>query len=330
MKCIFFNGLILALSWLIMTQTVFAQKNAGILAEVKSSALISKSIITLGDLFDNLDTGRDIWVMNAPAPGKNISISTRYLASLTRQHNVYWKNSRNIRQITVTRKGKSIKHGELKPLILHEMAGLGLKNKKYGINLYNKNKEIYLPENSILKDITVEDFTFNRQSGKFTARLRIPVGSGEYTSRLLRGRTYAIEYVPSLNRTVAPGQEITAQDIAWTAMPTLQIGRNVIRDKKQVIGMTPRRGLAPATPLRLSDLRRPKIISRGHIVRITYSAGKINLTAIGKAIESGGRGDIIRVMNNASHKTIEAMVTGRDQVRVITAFSNIALLNTGN
>jgi len=320
MKNIFYSGIILVLFGLLSSQAAMA------LAEVKADTIVNKSTITLGDLLDNLEYGHDIWVMNSPAPGQKTSVSTRYLASLTRQHDVYWQNSRGVNQITVTRKGKSIKHAQLEHLIAQELTSKNLSDRKNGINFNNKNALIHLPEDGSVEDISVEKFTFHQKTGKFSAMLSVPTDDGTYKTATISGRTHAISHVPTLNRQVPPGQEITELDIGWTSMPTLRIGRNIIRTKTQLIGMTPRRGVTPSTPIKLSDLKKPTIINRGTRVNILFHSGKINLTATGKAIESGGRGDIIRVMNSKSHKTIEAMVIGPGQVQVLIGHYNIAQL----
>lgn len=321
MKRMIYRGVILVFSWMLTTQAALA------LAEVRSTALIHKSTITLGDLLDNLDRGHDIWVMNAPAPGKKTSVSTKYLASLTRQHNVYWQNSRGVQQVTVTRKGNVIKHEALESMIMQELETLNMSDRKKGIRFDNKNATIHLPEDNNIEDITIQKFSLDQQTGKFSATVSAPVGEGKFTTSVVHGRSHAVSYVPALNRIVAPGRQITDRDIAWVAMPTLSIGRNIIHNKNQLIGMTPKRGLNPTTPLRTSDLKRPEIVIRGKMVSILFKSGKINLTAIGKAIESGGRGDVIRVMNSKSHKTIEAVVTGPAQVQVITTQYGLAQLN---
>ncbi len=316
-----YSGLfILILGWTAGTPDAFA------LAEVKSSATVSKSTVTLGDLFDNLDTGHDIWVMNAPAPGKRTTISTRYLANLTRQHNVYWRNSRAVQHVTVLRAGQSVKFADLKPLIEKKLAEAYPDSRKQGVSLDNQNAAIYLPEDASLGDITISALTYSARTRSFVATASLPVEDDKTATATIRGRTYAESYVPTLNRTILPGQAIRARDIGWMSMPTLRIGRNIIRDKDQLVGMTPRRGLNTATPIKLSDLQRPQIISRGKPVTILFKSGKITLTAIGKAVENGGRGDIIRVMNAKSHKTIEAVVTGPNQVQVLTARTDIAQL----
>ncbi|MBL4894152.1 MAG: flagellar basal body P-ring formation protein FlgA, partial [Emcibacter sp.] len=302
MKNIIKHIIYIILFWGTTTQAALA------LAEVRASAVINKSTVTMGDLFDNLESGHDIWVMNAPAPGKKMSISTRYLASLTRQHEVYWQNSRNIRQITITRKGHTLKHMALKPLIMQELDALNLSNRKNGIRFNNNNALIYLSENDGHEDISLRNFSFNHRTGKFSVEVLIPVGDDKTTTTIIRGRTHAISYVPALNKTIPPGRQITEQDIIWVSLPTLGIGRNIIRQKDQLIGMTPRRGLKSQSPIRLSDLTRPEIVRRGKMISILFKSGKISLSAIGKAIESGGLGDIIRVMNSKSHKTIDAVI----------------------
>lgn len=312
--------LYIILFWILTPQMVFA------LADVKENTIVDKSTVTLGDVLDNLDQGRDIWVMNAPAPGQKTTLSTRYLASLTREHNIYWQNSRGVRQITIIRKGQSFRHADFEPLIMQKLNDMEMPGNKTGISFDSKNTAIYLPEDSSLEDISLKKFTLTRRTGKFTALLSVPVGDGSFTTATVRGRTHAISYVPALNKVITPGQHITAQDITWVSMPTLSIGRNIISDKSQLIGMTPRRGLRSVTPLRLSDLERPKIVLRGKMIRIVFQSGKIRLSALGKAIQSGGKGDVIRVMNSKSHKTIEAVVTGPGQVQVMTVQSNLAQL----
>lgn len=315
------SSLFLILSWAITPQPSFA------LAEVKATVTVTGAVITLGDLLENLDEGGDIRVMDSPAPGEKISIPTRYLVTLTRQHKVYWQNSRGVRRVIVTRKGKSIRHEDLRPLIAPALAARKLTNRQTKFYFTRRNARLYLPEDNTVDDITLENLSFDPKSRKFSALVSIPSGNGSHTTAIIRGRTEAISYVPALNKIIAPGQEITGRDIIWVAVPSLHIGRNIIRSKDQVVGLTPRRRLEDKTPLRLSDLKRPIIVTRGKMVSILFRSGKISLTALGKARENGGRGDLIQVINSKSRKIIDAMVIGPGQVQVMTLRNNIAQLN---
>lgn len=317
---IIFSSLFLILSWGIIPQTTFG------LADVKPSATVNGPTITLGDLLENLAEGNDIRVMDSPAPGEKISISTRYLVALTRQHNIYWQNSRGIRQIAVTRKGKRIRHEDLKPLIEAELSARKLIDRQTTLHFTSRNAILHLPEENTVDDITLDRLTFDKKSRKFAALIAIPAGNDTHTSAIVRGRIQTVSYVPALNKIIIPGQEITKEDIAWIPLPSLHIGRNIIRNTDQIIGLTPRRRLTDSTPLKLSDLIRPRIIRRGARVSILYQSGKISLAAIGKATENGGRGDVIRVINSKSRRIIEATVIGPNQVQIMIAQSNIAQL----
>lgn len=317
---ILYRGIFIILSWLCLTATAFA------IAEVKSSIVIQTSTVTLGDLLENLDSGHDIWVMNSPAPGQKTTLSTRYLASLTKQHNVYWQNSRGVRHITISRKGKRIKHAELKDLFIQELANLKLSKTTSGVTIDNQNASFNVPEDSSLEDITVIKFNFDKRTNKFSALVSYPTDQEEYATATVRGRTHSVSYVPTLNKDFSAGRVITQNDIEYISMPTKRIDRNIVQNKSQIIGMTPRRMLNGSRPLRFSDLERPEIVSRGKLVNILFRSGKISLTVIGKAIENGGQGDVIRVMNNKSHKTLDAVVIGPGQVQVVTAQYNLTQL----
>lgn len=325
MKCILYNGLLLMLALTLGISSSLQSAHA--LAEIKASAVVNSPAVTLGDLFDNLDQGHDIWVANAPAPGDKATISTRYLANLTRQHNVYWQNSQGLQQVSISRRGLKVKFTDLKHLIAQELETLSLGDRKGGIRFNNRNGALNLPEDSSVEDVSVQEFNFDRKSNKFSAILSYPTGQNSSALTTVRGHTFAASYVPVLNKNILPGDPITAQDISWHSIPARRIGRNIIRDKNQLLGMTPRRVLTPEAPLSLSDLKRPQIIDRGKIVTMLYQAGKITLTATGKAIKAGGQGDMIHVMNLKSHKTVEAIITGPNQVQVITAHTDLAHLN---
>lgn len=324
MKNIITFTLFLCLSWLMSATVALA------MADIKASSRVSTNQITLGDLFDNLDKGHDIWVADAPLPGRRISIQTQYIARLTRQHGINWKNSRGLKNIVVTRESATVRYKNLKNLIKEELDMALADGQRREVRIHNGNSLIHFPEHNSLSDLRVENFTLDQASGKFSALIIAPTGFVRESRNKVTGRFYEITYVPTLSKSIPPGREILAQDIKWQPMPILKVGRNIVLSKDQIVGMTPRRPLKQSTPIRFSDLERPRLIKRGSLVRILFNSGKISLSTTGKATENGGRGDIIRVMNATSHKTIEAVVLGPNKVQVISHNSNLALLSGSN
>ncbi|WP_321391691.1 flagellar basal body P-ring formation chaperone FlgA [Emcibacter sp.] len=296
---------------------------AGI-ADLKREARVESEIVTLGDLFENLDDMHDLWVMDAPAPGKKAYISASYLAQLTRQHGVYWRNSRAVKQVAVYRAGQQIDREELIALLSEESSQYISDGRERHISLYGANQNIIVPLQSGAEDLEIAKFDLDRKSGKFTATINYPVGAGNRQSTAISGKLTEVAYIPALRKSIIPGTIIEEQNIKWIPVPLYGVGKNITRSQDQLLGMTVRRPMKSDTPVRLSDLKRPEIIHRGKLVNITYETSKMTLTVIGKAMENGGTGDVIRVMNANSLKTMEALVTGPGEVQVISAGMSLA------
>jgi flagella basal body P-ring formation protein FlgA len=80
-------------------------------------------------------------------------------------------------------------------------------------------------------------------------------------------------------------------------------------------GFTPRRKLREGTLLQARLLHEPVLVRRGQPVRIVARHGKaIAVETAGESLGNGKRGDTVRVRNAASGRTIEARVTGPDEV----------------
>ena len=49
-----------------------------------------------------------------------------------------------------------------------------------------------------------------------------------------------------------------------------------------------------------------------------FNHGPLKLTAEGKALQNGAEGDTIRVVNTASNKTLQALITNTNEVVIKT------------
>lgn len=100
--------------------------------------------------------------------------------------------------------------------------------------------------------------------------------------------------VPS--RTIRPAAIITAQDV------TLRNGsRNDSFDRvEDVIGQEARIALYPGRPIPFDAIGPPAIISRNQIVQMRFEGRGILISTEGRALERGGVGDRVRIMNLTS------------------------------
>jgi flagella basal body P-ring formation protein FlgA len=72
----------------------------------------------------------------------------------------------------------------------------------------------------------------------------------------------------------------------------------------QVLGKETRRVLRPGDPFRLRDLQSPLLVKKGSLVTMILNTPMMQLTSQGKALENGALGDVIKVQNPRSGKTI--------------------------
>jgi len=95
------------------------------------------------------------------------------------------------------------------------------------------------------------------------------------------------------------------------------VRREVLLELDRVVGQSARRPLRAGEVLRDNDLRAPLLVNRNGLVTIVLRAGGMSLSAQGRALDDGARGDTVRVLNVQSKRTIEAQVIGPDAVAVV-------------
>lgn len=298
-----------------------------IIPELKPETIVDDSVITLGDLFTDLSEMEELVVANAPEPGKKIIIPARHILKVTRANNVRWKNSAAVKNVIVKRKSSIIIVSELREILIGELKNNFLTSQDFDLRFYNQNAKIHVPNGYDAYDLTIKNLTIENNGNKFSALIAAPNGNGSEVLHKVNGRTLRVTTIPALSKTVRKGNIINASDIRWVTMPDAQVGRNIIRETEKLIGMTPRTQIKEGMPIRLSEVNRPTLVKRGALVKIHFNTSKISLSAIGKAIENGGKGDVIQVKNNSSDKIITAVVLGENQVRVGTDVSSLVLLN---
>jgi flagella basal body P-ring formation protein FlgA len=122
---------------------------------------------------------------------------------------------------------------------------------------------------------------------------------------------------------IARGTTILEADLAYKT-----VGDNVmsgtVSAMKDLIGMEARRVLHAGESVRLEDVRRPTLVTKGSTVTMTFEAPGITLTAAGRAMSEGGMGETVTVQNPASFRQVSTVVTGPGQVRAQSVGATIS------
>jgi len=115
---------------------------------------------------------------------------------------------------------------------------------------------------------------------------------------------------------VARGDIVSQADLKTVWLPARRLARGLLVSADDIIGHEATRSLRPGVPLRRGDLRRPLLVKKGEPVTVRVAAGAMILTAQGRAMQDGARGDVVRVLNGKSRRIVEGRVVRAGLVEV--------------
>jgi flagella basal body P-ring formation protein FlgA len=308
------RSLILALA--IATASIVAPVAAEA-ATLRAVATVDDGLVRLSDLFDDLGTGGDIAVAYAPAPGRRLTFDAAALMEIARTYRISWRPQSRFDRVIVERAGRVIQKSEIAARLAEALKAEGVR-RDVEVELFGRNAELAVPHDAPAA-LEVLGLSFDRQNGRFTAT--VAAGGDNAAFRLaVSGRVHQTSPVPVLRRAMGPGDVIRKDDVEIIRLREDRIGRDVVTDAVKLVGMTPRQRLRAGDPVRENDTRPPVLVTRNSTVTIVLQTGYLTLTAQGRAVEDGAKGDTIRVTNLQSKKTIEATVAGPDFVTVQNGF----------
>lgn len=120
-----------------------------------------------------------------------------------------------------------------------------------------------------------------------------------------------------LLRSVVRGAVLTAEDV--TLAPAGVRGPDgIFTDPAEVIGRRTKAALGAGKPVLLRQLEPVWMVTRGNPVVLVAMAGGLAVSAPAEALDDGGMGDVIRVLNKASGREVKVVVTGRNSVMAQT------------
>ena len=113
-------------------------------------------------------------------------------------------------------------------------------------------------------------------------------------------------------RTIRAQSVIAAQDVAM--VPAEITGALTATDA--AVGLEAKVTLFAGRPVRAADLAAPALIQRNQVVPLVYQVAGLTIRTDGRALERGGAGAVIKVMNLASHLTVQGAISPDGSVRV--------------
>lgn len=281
--------------------------------EARDPVRVEGGHVLLGDVLPVTGDAAGRRIALAPAPGESAMLALADIRRHAAEAGIETEIS-GPAHIRVERLGQAIPDAVLEQALAD---ALGLDG-PVGFRIAQGRLPLEIPLDSDPADLRIESARIDDRSGRFQAVAVTPLGDGKEARTGLSGVAEPEMLVPVAGRSVAPGEAIRKADLDWTRVPLRRVNRTMITDAAMLVGMEPVRMLRPGQPVRASDVRRPLLVAKGTLVTMSMRRGNMVLSATGKAMQDGADGDIIRLQNTSTGRTVEARVDGPDRVSVFT------------
>ena len=279
-------------------------------AMLKAQIVVEGDKVLLGDIFDvgafaAAPEAAHVAVLAAPKPGDSLLLDALALQRFAAKQHIDWPNTQALTAIKIERAGIPVGADAIEAALRDGLAAQGLQG-HLGIRL-SSPPALYVAT-GISASLSIDTLSVDGTTGQFQAMLRAPANDPAGVTARVLGRAYQITELPVLTRDIKPGETISAHDIVLTEMPSEKLGQNVLTATDDIVGRAPKRMIRAGTPLRLGDVEAPILVKKDAIVTMIMRAPGMTLTAEGRALEQGAKGDAVKIMNTNSKRTVIATV----------------------
>ncbi|NTU76422.1 MAG: flagellar basal body P-ring formation protein FlgA [Alphaproteobacteria bacterium] len=281
---------------------------------LRATAQVDRPEVRLSDVFTGVPAVADRAIATAPAPGKSIVYDVRVLVRLADQYRLDWKPQSLADRAELTRASTLITLEMIRDEVLKKLAEQNIKG-KVEVQFDKRNLEVHLPSDRA-PEFALNGFAYEAQTHRFNAELNAPTGAAPVA---LTGRVIVKRDVPVLTKRLPAGTTLGEADLEMITLPEDRLNAGVITDAAQLIGHELRHEAAEGQPLQKRDVTPPRLITRGSLITMRIQTPYMVITAQGRALQDGRAGEVVRVTNTQSNRTVEGTVTATGVVTVSTA-----------
>jgi flagella basal body P-ring formation protein FlgA len=286
---------------------------------LKAEALVTGSIVRIGDLVEHAGIIANVPIFRAPDLGSTGVVPADDVVEAVREHALVGLDTAGLSEVVVTRASRAIPAADVEASVARALStrfGLG-DIKDIAVNFEREPRAIYV-EPSAKGDPRVAHIDFDKRSGQFEATLDMPTGAGARGFLRMSGRATVVADVVTVSHAIERGVQLKDSDILIERRPRAEIGRDAITDRARAVGLATRVALQPGRAIRTTELMKPEMVQRNETVTLVYQVPGITVTVRGKAAEGGAEGDVISVLNEQSKRTVQGVVVGPGRVVIST------------
>lgn len=303
--------LILFFSFAILTSKT---SNSAVL--LQNTVTVDTPELFLGNIFHGLSSEKaKLKIGNSPEPGDRKRLRISIIQKIANRYGVEWQPKHtSTKAIIIKRASRPLMLDDFEFELNEALEASGIEG-DFSIIIKKRNFSSYVPINEQF-DVKVTSIHFDKKSERFHANLTINGESFTPFNTNINGFARRLIEIPVLNKTLRQGQTITQSDIKWIQIPGKKVPLDIIVNPSELMGKETSRGLRTGKAIRLIDVRNRRLVKKGKTVTITLKTPLMTLKTVGESLEHGSHGDLIRVLNLRSRKTITAIVVGLNDVSI--------------
>ncbi|MBF0230115.1 MAG: flagellar basal body P-ring formation protein FlgA [Desulfamplus sp.] len=312
-----------------------------IVIEVRESVHVNSRKVTLGEIADIEAPAiikRQLSAIDmgfAPAPGKTKIINGRQLESKIKSNRLLLenrlpnKNSSNKRssdnnssenitiivpdKIYIERSSQEVSEDDLKALY-EDYVSEKLDGQDFEINDFSvRGLEVY-PEGEVsISTPTTNDKEFK---GRITLYVRVKVGGKDYGRLSLSGWIDIFDNVLCAARLLTRGKVLELGDVHVQRFNIANLHGDYFNDPNDVIGRVLTKNAPNNKAITPNMIEDAALVRKGDRVKIIAARGNLKIITIGTVKSDGKMNDTVQVQNMTSGKVINAIVTGKESVKV--------------
>ena len=145
-----------------------------------------------------------------------------------------------------------------------------------------------------------------------------PAGPGARTVRV-RARVDVIGGHVQARHQILRGHVVTADDVEFVEGPLTGVPVKRLPELSQIVGQPALRPIDAGRIVESSSVAVRHLVQAGDTVTVVAIQGAVRVTAEFVAADSGDPGDIVRVVNRDTHRSIRVRVVNKGMVEVIDA-----------
>ena len=192
-------------------------------------------------------------------------------------------------------------------------------------NIFQTGRDTRIDFPGGISDVTLdgEDITWQVQSrrnedffGNTSFSVRFYEDGRLLDEKIIKARLEVLMHVVVSARSLGRDTVLSPDDVRVMARWFTRPPRNIVSSLDGVVGKKLRTGVSPNTEISRNRLEDVPAVKKGRPVKIVVDNGLMGITTIGISEQDGMHGELVKVKNASSHKTIYARVVDNSLVKV--------------